>query len=185
MTLHQRAWAARGAEQAAARAQHAARVTAADADVQGTRPRAHSDDVCGLLRPAAREARYARLGADQGAWWAAHMPDVDAYRGTAWAPTQNKTSDATPDAAEAALRSAVAAAQSADGVCDVAALRRAVWGARGRLAPEDRGLGNGIFQSGTAIGSLVAPLVIGPIAASRGWRTRCGRSRRPPVPTWH
>ena len=38
------------------------------------------------------------------------------------------------------------------------------------LPPEDRGFGNGIFQSGTAVGSLVAPLLIAPIAAYWGWR---------------
>ncbi len=38
------------------------------------------------------------------------------------------------------------------------------------LRPEDRGLGNGIFQSGTAVGALVSPLIIGPIAVHYGWR---------------
>jgi ACS family hexuronate transporter-like MFS transporter len=38
------------------------------------------------------------------------------------------------------------------------------------LPPEDRGFGNGIFQSGTAIGALVAPLLIAPIAKAWGWR---------------
>jgi MFS transporter, ACS family, hexuronate transporter len=38
------------------------------------------------------------------------------------------------------------------------------------LPPEDRGLGNGIFNSGSAVGALVAPLIIGPIAVHFGWR---------------
>jgi ACS family hexuronate transporter-like MFS transporter len=38
------------------------------------------------------------------------------------------------------------------------------------LPVEDRSLGNGFFQSGTAIGALVAPLIIGPIAVTYGWR---------------
>jgi ACS family hexuronate transporter-like MFS transporter len=38
------------------------------------------------------------------------------------------------------------------------------------LPPADRPLGNGIFQSGTAIGALIAPLVISPIAKAYGWR---------------
>ncbi len=38
------------------------------------------------------------------------------------------------------------------------------------LPPEDRGLGSGIFNSGAAIGSLVAPLVITPLAIQFGWR---------------
>jgi len=38
------------------------------------------------------------------------------------------------------------------------------------LPPEDRGLGSGIFNSGAAIGSLIAPLVITPIAIQFGWR---------------
>jgi len=38
------------------------------------------------------------------------------------------------------------------------------------LPPQDRGLGNGIFNSGSAIGALVAPLIIGPIAMHFGWR---------------
>ncbi len=39
------------------------------------------------------------------------------------------------------------------------------------LPPEDRALGNGLFVSGSAIGALVAPLVITPIAIHFGWRT--------------
>jgi ACS family hexuronate transporter-like MFS transporter len=38
------------------------------------------------------------------------------------------------------------------------------------LPPEDRGLANGMFQSGTATGALIAPLLIGPIAKYWGWR---------------
>jgi len=38
------------------------------------------------------------------------------------------------------------------------------------LPPQDRGLGNGMFQSGTATGALIAPLLIGPIAQYYGWR---------------
>jgi ACS family hexuronate transporter-like MFS transporter len=38
------------------------------------------------------------------------------------------------------------------------------------LPRQDRGLGNGIFNSGAAIGALVAPLMIGPIATAWGWR---------------
>lgn len=38
------------------------------------------------------------------------------------------------------------------------------------LPPQDRGLGNGMFQSGTATGALIAPLLIGPIAQYHGWR---------------
>jgi len=34
----------------------------------------------------------------------------------------------------------------------------------------DRGLGNGIFNSGAAIGALVAPWIISPIATAYGWR---------------
>jgi ACS family hexuronate transporter-like MFS transporter len=39
------------------------------------------------------------------------------------------------------------------------------------LPPEDRGLGNGIFQGGTAIGALLAPLIVGPLLVAYGWRT--------------
>lgn len=38
------------------------------------------------------------------------------------------------------------------------------------LPPEDRALGNGVFQSGTAIGALIAPLIIAPLAVRFGWR---------------
>jgi MFS transporter, ACS family, hexuronate transporter len=38
------------------------------------------------------------------------------------------------------------------------------------LPPTDRGLGSGIFNSGAAAGSLVAPLIITPIAVYYGWR---------------
>ena len=38
------------------------------------------------------------------------------------------------------------------------------------LPPEDRGLANGFFSSGAATGSLIAPLVIVPIAKAFGWR---------------
>jgi ACS family hexuronate transporter-like MFS transporter len=34
----------------------------------------------------------------------------------------------------------------------------------------DRGLGNGIFNSGAAIGALIAPLIISPLAIAYGWR---------------
>ncbi len=39
------------------------------------------------------------------------------------------------------------------------------------LPPEDRGMANGIFQSGTATGALVAPLIIAPLAVHYGWRS--------------
>jgi ACS family hexuronate transporter-like MFS transporter len=38
------------------------------------------------------------------------------------------------------------------------------------LSPEDRGLGSGIFNSGGAVGALLAPWVITPIAGWLGWR---------------
>lgn len=38
------------------------------------------------------------------------------------------------------------------------------------LPREDRSLGMGIFNSGAAVGALVAPLIITPIAARYGWR---------------
>jgi len=38
------------------------------------------------------------------------------------------------------------------------------------LPPEDRGLGNGLFNSGSAAGALIAPLLITPIAVRYGWR---------------
>ena len=39
------------------------------------------------------------------------------------------------------------------------------------LPPADRGLGSGIFNSGAAAGSLIAPLIITPLAIHFGWRT--------------
>jgi len=38
------------------------------------------------------------------------------------------------------------------------------------LPPEDRGLASGIFNSGAAAGSLIAPVIITPIAVRFGWR---------------
>jgi ACS family hexuronate transporter-like MFS transporter len=38
------------------------------------------------------------------------------------------------------------------------------------FTPADRGLGSGIFNSGSAVGSLLAPLLITPIAVQFGWR---------------
>jgi len=38
------------------------------------------------------------------------------------------------------------------------------------LPPEDRGLANGVFTSGSAMGALIAPLIITPIANAFGWR---------------
>ncbi len=38
------------------------------------------------------------------------------------------------------------------------------------LPPEDRGLASGIFNSGAAVGSLAAPLIITPLAMAFGWR---------------
>jgi ACS family hexuronate transporter-like MFS transporter len=38
------------------------------------------------------------------------------------------------------------------------------------LPSNDRGLGSGIFNSGAAVGSLIAPLIITPIALHFGWR---------------
>jgi MFS transporter, ACS family, hexuronate transporter len=37
--------------------------------------------------------------------------------------------------------------------------------------PNDRGLASGVFNSGAAVGSLIAPLVIMPLAQHFGWRT--------------
>ena len=37
--------------------------------------------------------------------------------------------------------------------------------------PNDRGLATGIFNGGAAVGSLIAPLVISPLAERFGWRT--------------
>jgi ACS family hexuronate transporter-like MFS transporter len=39
------------------------------------------------------------------------------------------------------------------------------------LPPSDRSLGNGIFNSGAAVGAVLTPLVVTPIAASYGWRS--------------
>jgi len=39
------------------------------------------------------------------------------------------------------------------------------------LPPADRGLGSGVFNSGAAVGSLIAPLIITPLAIHFGWRT--------------
>ena len=39
------------------------------------------------------------------------------------------------------------------------------------LPPQDRGLASGIFNSGSAAGSLLAPLLILPLAHAFGWRT--------------
>jgi len=39
------------------------------------------------------------------------------------------------------------------------------------LPPEDRGLANGIFASGSATGAFLAPFLITPIAKAYGWRT--------------
>ncbi len=39
------------------------------------------------------------------------------------------------------------------------------------LPPEDRGLANGFFSSGSAVGALIAPLIIAPTAHYFGWRT--------------
>jgi ACS family hexuronate transporter-like MFS transporter len=38
------------------------------------------------------------------------------------------------------------------------------------LPPEERGLASGIFNSGSAVGSLIAPIVILPVATLFGWR---------------
>ncbi len=37
--------------------------------------------------------------------------------------------------------------------------------------PNDRGLASGIFNSGAAVGSLISPLIITPLAIHYGWRT--------------
>jgi ACS family hexuronate transporter-like MFS transporter len=39
------------------------------------------------------------------------------------------------------------------------------------LPPADRSLGNGIFNSGAAVGAILTPLLVTPIAANFGWRT--------------
>lgn len=41
----------------------------------------------------------------------------------------------------------------------------------GILPPADRSLGNGIFNSGAAVGAVLTPLVVAPLAASLGWRS--------------
>jgi ACS family hexuronate transporter-like MFS transporter len=38
------------------------------------------------------------------------------------------------------------------------------------LTPAERGLGNGVFQCGTAVGVLLAPLLIVPVMTAFGWR---------------
>lgn len=38
------------------------------------------------------------------------------------------------------------------------------------LPPADRGLGNGIFNSGAAVGAVLTPLIVTPLAARYGWR---------------
>ncbi len=38
------------------------------------------------------------------------------------------------------------------------------------LPPADRSLGNGIFNSGAAIGAVLTPLLVTPLAVHRGWR---------------
>ncbi|QEH33771.1 D-galactonate transporter [Aquisphaera giovannonii] len=38
------------------------------------------------------------------------------------------------------------------------------------LPPADRGLGSGIFNSGAAVGAVLTPLVVTPLAARYGWR---------------
>jgi ACS family hexuronate transporter-like MFS transporter len=40
----------------------------------------------------------------------------------------------------------------------------------GILPPGDRSLGNGIFNSGAAIGAVLTPLVVAPLAVQYGWR---------------
>src|SRR5438270_10051062 len=39
------------------------------------------------------------------------------------------------------------------------------------LPPADRGLGNGIFNSGAAIGAVLTPLIVAPLTVRYGWRT--------------
>jgi ACS family hexuronate transporter-like MFS transporter len=41
----------------------------------------------------------------------------------------------------------------------------------GILPPADRSLGNGIFNSGAAIGAVLTPLIVAPMAANLGWRS--------------
>src|SRR5208337_301368 len=40
----------------------------------------------------------------------------------------------------------------------------------GVLPPSDRSLGNGIFNSGAAIGAVLTPLIVTPLAVRMGWR---------------
>lgn len=166
LTPQQRALVALAQERAAAAADEASK--AKEALAQGGRPRSQSDDVSGV-RTGVREERFARLAADERAWWSAHMPDATAHacstgqpraetcdmdtdvdtnvdantNGNAKMSPEGKSrskSKAKAREAEARLAREVAAAARTDAVCDVEALRRAVWGARGRLAPEDRAL---------------------------------------------
>jgi ACS family hexuronate transporter-like MFS transporter len=41
----------------------------------------------------------------------------------------------------------------------------------GVLPPADRSLGNGIFNSGAAIGAVLTPVIVAPLAARMGWRS--------------
>ena len=41
----------------------------------------------------------------------------------------------------------------------------------GVLPPSDRSLGNGIFNSGAAIGAVLTPLIVTPLAVRMGWRS--------------
>ena len=170
LTPQQRALVALAQERAAAAAEETSK--AREAQAQGGRPRSQSDDVSGV-RTGVREERFARLAADERAWWSAHMPDATAHACSTGQPRAEMCSTDTDDdenvdaktnanaktspegksrskskarakakarEAEARLAREVAAAARTDAVCDVEALRRAVWGARGRLAPEDRAL---------------------------------------------
>src|SRR5262249_4997840 len=38
------------------------------------------------------------------------------------------------------------------------------------LPPVDRGLGNGIFNSGAAVGAVLTPLIVAPLTVWLGWR---------------
>jgi ACS family hexuronate transporter-like MFS transporter len=42
------------------------------------------------------------------------------------------------------------------------------------LPPADRGLGNGIFNSGAAVGAVITPLVVTPLTMLYGWRVAFG-----------
>jgi len=46
----------------------------------------------------------------------------------------------------------------------------ALWVTAGVLPPSDRSLGNGIFNSGAAIGAVLTPLIVTPLAVRMGWR---------------